>query len=63
MSQAQLMEFANVTTLVGVLVGQKLATLHQLQTVYSLEDALNLLEIITVQNYNDWAAGEAAKRG
>ena len=57
------MEFANVSNLVGVLVGRRLATLHQLQTVYSLEDALNLLEIVSVQNYNDWALNEESKRG
>lgn len=63
MSKAQLMEHSNVSNLVGVIVRHQLATLHQLQTVYSLEDALNLLEIITVQNYNDWAINEESKRG
>jgi hypothetical protein len=65
MSKASLVEYANVSNLVGVLVGEKLATLHQLQTVYSLEDAFNLLEILTVQNYNQWAVRdhEETKRG
>ncbi len=38
-----------------------LATLHELQTVYSYEDALNLAEVISVRNYNNWADMEAAK--
>jgi hypothetical protein len=37
--------------------------LHELQTVYSLEDALDMTEMITVQNYNEWAAMEAARPG
>jgi hypothetical protein len=41
-----------VSGLVGVIVARRLATLHELETVYSYEDALNMAEIITVQNYN-----------
>ena len=40
----------------GVLIARNAATLHELQTVYSYEDALNMAEIITVQNYNEWVA-------
>lgn len=48
--------------LVGVIVARRMATLHELQKVYSYEDALNMAEVITVQNYNEWAAMEAAKQ-
>ena len=54
-------DYANVSGLVGVIVARQLATLHELETVYSYEDALNFAEIITVQNYNEWVALEAAK--
>ncbi|WP_314878529.1 hypothetical protein [Haemophilus parahaemolyticus] len=37
---------------VGTLVSQKMATLYELQTVYSLEDALDLIEIMSVDHYN-----------
>ncbi len=40
------------------LISRRLATLHELETVYSLEDALDLMEIVTVQNYNEWLAME-----
>ena len=43
-----------------MLVARRLATLHELQTVYSYEDALNLAEILTVHNYNEWLAHETA---
>lgn len=39
--------------MIGLIVSRNLATLHELQTVYSYEDALDLAEIIIVNNYND----------
>lgn len=44
-------------------MARRMASLHELDSVYSYEDALNLAEIITVQNYNEWIASEAAKHG
>jgi hypothetical protein len=46
----------------GGIVSRRLATLRELETIYSYEDALNLAEIIAVRNYNEWAAKEAARR-
>ena len=45
--------YGNICGILGVLISQKLATLNELQTVYSLEDAYLLYEIITVDSYND----------
>lgn len=39
--------------LVGTIVSRRLATLYELQTIYSYEDALDLYEIIAVNNYNE----------
>jgi hypothetical protein len=39
-----------------------MATLHELETVYSLEDALNMREIIAVQDYNEWVVMEEARK-
>jgi hypothetical protein len=36
-------------------VFRKLATLHELQTIYSYEDALDMYEIILVCNHNERA--------
>lgn len=44
--------YINVSYTVGTLVSQKMATLYELQTVYSLEDALDLIEIMSVDHYN-----------
>lgn len=48
--------------MIGVIVTRRLATLHELQTVYSLDDAVDLYEIAAVNNYNEWRAGEEAKK-
>lgn len=44
--------YSNISSICGALISAKLATLHELQTVYSLEDALDLIEILSVDNYN-----------
>ena len=31
-----------------------MATLHELSTIYSLEDAHQLYEVILVKNFNEW---------
>ncbi len=46
------LEYVNVSPLLGTLVSSRLATLHELQTVYGTEDAYNLLEVICVDRYN-----------
>ena len=39
-----------------------MASLNELEVVYSYEDALDMAEIITVQNYNEWVAMDAAHK-
>lgn len=40
-------------SMLAALISAKLATLHELQTVYGLEDAYNLLEILIVDRHNE----------
>jgi|GEM_PF-5740122 hypothetical protein len=35
--------------------------MHELDTVYDYEGLLNLAEIATVRNYNEWVAGNGDK--
>jgi hypothetical protein len=44
--------------MLAVIITRRLATLHELQTVYSLDDAADLYEIAAVNNYNEWKASE-----
>lgn len=54
-------ETVNISPLLAAIVFRRLATLDELATIYSYTDALNLAEIIVVNNYNTWAA--ASERG
>ena len=45
-------KYANVPLVIGTLISRKVATLHELQTVYGLQDAYDMLEIGTIDNYN-----------
>lgn len=42
-----------MSPLIGTIISSGKATLHELQTVYGIEDAHNLLEIITVDRHNE----------
>jgi hypothetical protein len=48
--------------MIGVIITRRLATLYELQAVYSIDDAVDLYEIAAVNNYNEWRASEEAKR-
>lgn len=50
-----LIDYVNVPAVIGSIVSSKLATLNELQTVYGIEDAYDLLEIINVNSYNQRA--------
>jgi len=43
----------NVPTLIARVVASRLATLHELDTVYSVQDLHDLNEIIVVESYNN----------
>lgn len=42
----------NLTQTIGALVSSRICSLHELQTVYGLEDAFNLLEIVNTDAFN-----------
>lgn len=48
--------------MIGSIVSRRLATLHELQTIYSLEDAFNLYEIILIDSNNLAAEEEVLRR-
>jgi len=50
-----LIELSNVPRLIATVVATRAATLHELQTVYGLEDAYDLLEMATVEVHNQRA--------
>ncbi len=47
------MHYANVPRVIGTLVSSGKATLHELQTVYGVADAYDMLEVVTVDLHNE----------
>lgn len=45
-------EYKNVPLAIATVVSARLATLHELRTVYDTQDLYDLLEVITVDAYN-----------
>lgn len=43
----------NMPSYLGIIISRRLATLYELDTVYGVEDAYDLLEIISVDNANE----------
>lgn len=46
------MTYVNVPPLIASVVNSRLATLNELQTIYSLEDLYNLYEIVIIKIAN-----------
>lgn len=51
-SSRGLVDYPNVPGIIGALIDTRMATLHELSTVYSVEDAYDLLEIAQVGAHN-----------
>jgi hypothetical protein len=47
-----LIEYVNVPPILGMIISAGKATLHELQTIYGLEDAYNLAELVAVDSHN-----------
>jgi hypothetical protein len=45
-----------VPRVIGTLMSARMATLHELQTVYGAADAYNMLEVLNVDLYNQRVA-------
>lgn len=56
------LEFPNVDPMMGSLIANKYATLYELNTLYTLEDAYNLYEVLAVTRYNEYVAIESASK-
>ena len=43
---------------IGTLISKRMATLHELDTVYGTKDVYDMLEVITVDDYNNALANK-----
>lgn len=53
-------EYQNVDSLIAILIYNHLATLHELKTVYTLEDAMIMYESWAIPKYNEYMANKQA---
>ena len=56
------MGFKNIDPIIATIIADGKATLHELRTIYSLEDGMNLWEIIAITRYNEYQSMERAKK-
>lgn len=57
------MSYKNIEPILGLIISKKLATLRELEEYYSLEDVIDLLEIIEIDCYNEFKQAESVKNG
>jgi len=50
-----------MSSFIGLVVSKRMATLHELQTVYGQKDLHNMIEIITVDSFNAYQANKRAQ--
>ena len=55
------MDYKNLDGFIGAIVAEARATLNELKTIYSLEDAFLLFETIAVTRYNEYLAAKHAQ--
>ena len=55
-------DFQNIDHFIGAIVANGKATLHELKTIYSLEDAFLMWEVIAVTRYNEYLAVQHANK-
>lgn len=48
--------------MVGAVISHRLATLHELETIYSYEDMLDMYEILHINNLNEQRLAEDAQK-
>jgi hypothetical protein len=55
-------DYQNIDGLIGTLVANRIATLIELKTIYSLEDAMDMYEAYIIPKYNEWKAMKAEQK-
>jgi hypothetical protein len=46
------LNYPNVSKVLGAVISTGMASLHELQTIYSLQDVFDLLEIAAINGHN-----------
>ena len=56
------MSYPNLSPQIGSVIGNKLATLYEIQTIYGSEDLFDLYEVILVKLHNENVIYDRKKR-
>ena len=48
----RIIEYTNIAPIFATVISARMVTLHELDTVYGLEDVFDMLEIIAIDNHN-----------
>ena len=56
------MSYPNLSPQIGSVIGNKLATLYEIQTVYGSEDLFDLYEVVLVKLHNENVIYDRKKR-
>lgn len=56
-----LADYVNIPKTIATVISSRLATLIELDTVYGVEDLWRLLEVITVDSYNEMVVKKASE--
>ncbi len=43
----------NISAPIATLLSKRMATLHELDTVYGVQDVYDMLEVVTIDDYNN----------
>lgn len=60
-SSRPLAQYPNLPQSLGMIISRSLASFHELDSIYSYDDVLDMIEIIQVNDYNNWVAAEEMK--
>lgn len=55
-------DYQNIDGLIGTLVANRIATLNELKTIYSLEEAMDMYEAYIIPKYNEWKSMKQAEQ-
>jgi len=45
--------------MIGIIVSKRMATIKEIEEYYGMEDVLNMIEIATIDSFNEYLANKA----
>ena len=45
--------------MIGILISKRIATLKEIEEYYGMEDVLDMIEVVTIDSFNDYLASKS----